>query len=75
MKLKPIKQNMTVVTIDDATDVLFSYETPVAARIGDIYYKTDHKWSRTTSRHISQYLNGSLGVVRPQEFFDRLGGK
>ena len=43
---------------------LFSYKTPVAVFISKYgaegrHYKTDMKWSRTTTRHINQWLNGN----------------
>lgn len=79
MKLKPLASNMTQLTIGNA-DVLFSYQTPVAARIieadGAHYYKTSHKWSVTTSRHINKFLptpQNEFGVEeRDQSFFDNL---
>jgi hypothetical protein len=47
----------TVVRFGD-TEVLFSYETPVAAFIpGRGYIKTDRFFSVTTSRHINKYIN------------------
>ena len=38
--------------------VLYSYETPVALIVGsgNRAYKTDRKWSVTTSKHINQWL-------------------
>lgn len=72
MKLKPLASNMTEVTTETAT-ILFSYETPVAPCIkGDGYYRTDKKWSQTTTRHINKWLDGISGAVRPQSFFDSL---
>lgn len=38
--------------------ILFSYNTPVAAFIlGQGWYITEKKWSQTTSRHITKWLN------------------
>ena len=79
MNLNPIRANMTEVTIGNKT-VLFSYKTPVAARVltenGMEYYKTSEKWSVTTSRHINQWLpkpQGEFGVEeKDQEWFDQL---
>ncbi len=56
MNLKPIKANMNEIEAGDLT-VLFSYKTPVAYhRAGVGYAKTNKYWSRTTSRHINQWL-------------------
>jgi hypothetical protein len=53
-------------------EILFSYETPVA--IYDAkelrYMKTDYKWSSTTSRHITKWLNGVNAEVVPQDFIN-----
>lgn len=72
MKLNPIASNMTELYTAGIT-VLFSYKTPVAAKIGEVaYYKTDCTWSRTTSKHINKWLNGHTAEYRSQDFFDRL---
>ena len=76
MDLTPIKQNMTEVEVLDMK-ILFSYRTPVATLVkesdGWHQYKTDKKWSVTTSRHINQWnpLGGAYGL-KPQEYFDSL---
>lgn len=72
MKLNPIKSNMTELQFADGSSVLFSYETPVAACMNYTFYKTDKKWSRTTSRHINQWLQGCTAEEKDQEFFDNL---
>lgn len=57
MNLTPIRNNMNELETSDLK-VLFSYRTPVAFvnKETGIFYKTSKKWSRTTSRHISQWL-------------------
>jgi hypothetical protein len=76
MELKPLASNMTEVEVLGAR-ILFSYKTPVAALVkeGETWhqYKTDKKWSATTSRHITKWnpLGGAYGL-KPQEFFDSL---
>ena len=43
----------------------FSYETPVAGHtILDGYFKTDTYYSRTTSKHIVQYLKHADSYVK-----------
>jgi hypothetical protein len=72
-------KNATVVEIPNA-EILFSYSTPVAARIidqdGAHYYKTEEHYSSTTTKHVNQFLpkpQEEFGVeVKPQSFFDSL---
>jgi len=68
MKLKKLGNNVTLVKFDTC-EVLYSYETPVAAlRYSDHeYLRTDRFWSVTTSRHINQWLQGVCALVVPQE--------
>lgn len=63
MKLKAIAANMTELTVKNQNidgKLFFSYNTPVAF-IGfnsdglALAYKTEKKWSATTSRHISKW--------------------
>lgn len=80
MKLKPVAQNQTEVEMGDGVTVFFSYATPVPAHMpGYGYVKTDKFWSRTTSKHIGQFIsrNGGSGAVaiKPQSFFDKLGAE
>ena len=72
MKLSSIGANMTELQATQAT-ILFSYKTPVAAHIsGSGYYRTEKKWSTTTTRHINKWLASQPAEVRPQEWFDAL---
>lgn len=71
MKLTPIGQNQSEVEVNGSV-VFFSYKTPVAARVGGKLYRTDKKWSVTTSRHINKWLDGATAEEKPQEFFDKL---
>ena len=71
MRIEQEGSNQTVVIVDNA-NILFSYETPVAAIIDGDYYKTEKKWSRTTTRHINDWLDGDEATEKPQEFFDNL---
>lgn len=77
-KLNPIGSNQTELELADGTTVLFSYKTPVAALIpGKGWFKTECRWSVTTSKHINQWLRknaSALAAVQtaPQSFFDGL---
>lgn len=67
MKLKQLGANMTELHLNNGTIVLFSYETPVAAfnlmgftngcQTRCAVIKTNKKWSRTTSKHITKWLD------------------
>ncbi|MGB4725374.1 MAG: hypothetical protein WBH12_08810 [Sediminibacterium sp.] len=70
MKLTQIASNSTQITFKNGKQVLFSYETPVAANIGGRYYRTETKFSRTTSKHINNWLDGIQAEEKPQEFFE-----
>lgn len=75
LKINPIASNMTEIKLPTGTTVLFSYRTPVAARLhtGAIVY-TVKKWSATTTRHINKWLDGGKARAQPcgQEFLDNL---
>lgn len=57
MQLQQLGSNKTEVEFTDGTLVFYSYQTPVAIRTPECeYYRTDHFWSVTTSKHINQWL-------------------
>jgi hypothetical protein len=70
MRIKPIASNMTELLLNDGTQVLFSYETPVASWKDGQFYKTSHKWSNTTTRHINKWSH--CAVSMPQDYFNNL---
>jgi hypothetical protein len=81
MNLKPLGSNKTQLTIEKdghKTEILFSYQTPVAARVidecGASWYRTDCRWSRTTERHINSWVPKNFAEYKPQSFFDELAG-
>jgi hypothetical protein len=59
--------------VDDTkrTTFLFSYDTPVAAKVGTTYYKTEEKFSNATSQHLNRWLEGVQYEVQPQSWFDK----
>lgn len=71
LQINPIASNMTELSFNNGL-VLFSYETPVAAYINNVFYATEKKWSKTTSRHINKWLDGHKAEVKPQDFFDNM---
>lgn len=72
MKIKILGPNQTLLRWDHQNEVFFSYETPVAARLNGTLFRTNHKWSTTTSKHINRYLAGAKAEERPQEWFDSI---
>ena len=63
MKLTPIAANQTEVSINDGTQIFFSYRTPVAAYLPERgYVRTATYWSKTTSRHINKWLQNVNNV-------------
>lgn len=68
--------NYTELQLNGAT-ILVSYKTPVAAVILGRFYKTEKKWSSTTSRHIGKFFRNfdfkyEDIIFKPQSFFDDL---
>jgi|TARA_B100001093_G_C26716062_1_gene965697 hypothetical protein len=60
MKLKQIGNNQNLISYNNGTDVLFSYETPVAGYIlGEGYFVSEEFYSKTTSRHINVFIRNA----------------
>lgn len=57
MKLTNIGSNMTEIEVNGKS-ILFSYKTPVAGWDDMGAFRTDEKFSATTSKHINKYLGG-----------------
>jgi hypothetical protein len=71
MKIKAIGTNQTELHTEKFI-ILFSYNTPVCGNIEGRFYKTSQKYSRTTSKHVNQWLDGIVAEEKSQEFFDNL---
>lgn len=74
-KLNRIARNKTEVTFTrngKPVHVFFSYDQPVAALADGVFYRTEKTWSKTTSKHITQWLDGVKHERKPQSFFDNL---
>ena len=73
MKLNPIKSNMNEMILNKNITVLFSYKTPVAGWDEKGAFRTDKKYSKTTTKHINEYLGGKdIGRVVSQEYIESL---
>ena len=72
MQIKNIGSNMTELNLNGIS-VLFSYETPVAGWDDEGAFRTDEKFSVTTSKHINKYLGGkNIGRTIPQLEIEKL---
>ena len=72
MKLKNIGSNMTEIEVNGKS-IMFSYETPVAGYCEQGAFRTDEKFSVTTSKQINKYLGGKdVGRVVPQAWIESL---
>lgn len=72
MTLTNIGANQTMITTFDGKQVLFSYNTPVAAYLPGVgYVVTEEKYSTTTSKHVNSWA-GKVCTTRPQSFFNSL---
>ncbi len=77
MNLTPIKANMTELELAGGCRILFSYKTPVAVRWsngqgGYHFFKTEKKWSATTTKHVNSWVEMGVTDIKPQEYFDSL---
>lgn len=73
MKIKNIGSNQIQISVDDGTEVLVSYSTPVAAFVpGQGYVRTEKFWSNTTSKHINRWIGSYKAKSVPQETLDDL---
>lgn len=73
MNLKPLAANQTELSLDKIV-VFFSYQTPVAfyEKSTGKYFQTAKFWSKTTSRHVSKWLQSSEAERVPQCQLDAL---
>ena len=57
MILRQLGSNQTELSLNNGDSIFFSYETPVAGyHSEDGFFRTETYYSKTTSRHINQYL-------------------
>ena len=82
-KIKQLGANKQEIHLSDGRTILFvSYETVVAGLVPifdkelkthiDTYVRTEVNHSRTTQKHITQWLEGVKAEEKPQEYFDNL---
>ena len=74
MKIKRLGASKTILALSSGSEIFYSYETPVAAKVSGEFYRTEEYYSRTTSKHITQYLNGRYAHQVEQSFINQLVG-
>jgi len=57
LTLQKLQQNAHVLHLGEGTELLISYATPVAIKIGDGFYVTESKHSQSTHRHIYKWMH------------------
>lgn len=72
MKMTKPSANVSIVK-HQGREYMFSYETCVAGWDEDGAFRTNKFHSRTTNKHISQYLGGADAREVDQDFCDAVG--
>ena len=79
MKLKLLGANQTEVQLSDhyerqTIQIFFSYEQAVCVRNENGCFVTEEKYSRTTSKHINNWVSGLSNIIKmvPQSEIDNL---
>ena len=73
MHMKPLGTNKTELHLNDGAIVFFSYQTPVAAQMANGgFIVTRKNYSVTTSKHITQWLEGVNAADVDQSVLDGL---
>ena len=70
MILRQLGSNMTELSFNNGATNFFSYETPVAGftpKVG--HFRTETYYSRTTSKHINQYMKHAPNVRTVDDSF------
>lgn len=74
LKLRQVGSNQNVLILNDGTEILFSYETPVVVRTDSEILVTEQKFSSTTSKHINSFVNGFHSRKVPQSQIENFLG-
>ena len=61
--------NRTIMQVSEAPKVivLFSYVTPVAMSVDNVYFVVESEWSQTTKRHIEYFVGDTKCFPTTQE--------
>ena len=66
MLLKNKGSNQSELVLENGSQILFSYETPVAVSTVDGLFVTDQWYSSTTTKHINKWCEGITRTIVPQ---------
>ena len=72
MKLERLGTSKSLLTLSSGSEIFYSYNTPVAAQVAGELYRTNEYYSRTTSKHITQYLNGRYAHTVELSFIQQI---
>ena len=71
MKLETLGgQKATIATLANGVKILYSYDTPVAAIVKGKKYRCSAHYSRTSDRHVNQFLGKGEGDLVEASFFN-----
>jgi len=74
LQVNSIGVNQTIIGTGNK-EIFFSYKTPVAICEDGVIYKTEKKFSKTTSKHINNFIKHvGINIIKEksQEFFNSL---
>ena len=74
MKIKRLGASKTILALPSGSEIFYSYDTPVAAQVSGELFRTKEFYSRTTSKHITEYLNGRNAKKVEQSFINQIVG-
>ena len=69
--LRELGPNFRVLEVNQDLKIWFSYETPIAFRLGREYRVSENLWGSTTGKHLNQLQDKSHRISR-QEFLEQL---
>lgn len=73
MELNKQGPNLTVLRLHGGIELLFSYSIPVAARlVSGEYVKTARFYSRTTTKHVNEFIGQNVARVVGQDVIDAI---
>ena len=74
MKIERLGASKSLLTLSSGSEIFYSYNTPVACKVAGEFYKTKEYYSKTTCKHITQYLNGRDAEEVEQSFINQIVG-
>tara|TARA_Y100001970_G_scaffold220333_1_gene270576 strand:+ start:1216 stop:1482 length:267 start_codon:yes stop_codon:yes gene_type:complete len=73
MILRQIGNNQNLIRFNNGAEILFSYETPVAGySMDEGYFRTEEYFSKTTSKHINNFVKDVNAKEVKQSFIEGL---